>query len=254
MKVSYPVLLVEDSLHAQFAERTLLTKQQCSVWCADTTEEALSLINEHYFSLIVTDIALPDDEKGGITLARALHEDDQCPNCQTPIVAVTGQPIKEIEKACLDAGILDIFAKPLSIKNIKTALLYLHPLDKLPIYDEEAALASNVDALMAEINLQLFIHDLYDAQPRINQLYDNKEWKALYKTLDNRHGEGAVCATLRLNACFKIMQELLSYRTIEEHDLIIPFARMQRAIQDVIQLGEQLAKKQRQVNNRGQIR
>ncbi len=108
--------LVEDNLHAQFAARMMLEHAHCRVCIADNAKEARAYLQDRYFALVVMDIALPDGN--GIDITKALQANTQSPNQETPVVALTAhytQP--DHKKRCLDAGMLDIFAKPVTPKN-----------------------------------------------------------------------------------------------------------------------------------------
>ncbi|MCP4475037.1 MAG: response regulator [Gammaproteobacteria bacterium] len=156
MKISYPVLLVEDNVYAQYAARLILEHADCRVCVAENAEKALAYLQDRYFALVVMDIALPDGD--GIDITKALQANTQSPNQTTPVVALTAhytQP--DHKKRCLDAGMLDMFAKPVTPKNIAIALLYLHPTDQLPIHDEAHALTCFPDVLTADTTLQCFI-------------------------------------------------------------------------------------------------
>ena len=217
MKISYPVLLVEDNLHAQYAARFLLQKADCQVCVAGNANDARAYLHNRYFALIVMDIGLPDDATGGVTLTQEIRDNPLCPNHETPVVALTAHYTSpDAKQQCQAAGMVDVLTKPVTPTNIANALSHLHPTDQLPIHDDQQVLACFPDALTADTTLQIFIGDLCQQRSRIQRLYAGKKWPALARTLHKQLGAALYCGTLRLNDCLKTLQTLLLCDNVDE--------------------------------------
>ncbi len=73
------ILLVDDSLHGCTARRRVLEEQGYHIQCAATSDEALLLLQQRRFDLLITDYRLPNLD--GIALvqqARAAQADVRC--------------------------------------------------------------------------------------------------------------------------------------------------------------------------------
>ena len=94
------VLLVDDSLSFVKAARELVAALPCvgSVACANSGAEALALLGQTHFDLVLTDIAMPD--MSGFGMIRALRDLDHPPR----VVAVTLHEAPEYRAAVLRNG------------------------------------------------------------------------------------------------------------------------------------------------------
>lgn len=80
------VLLIEDSAEYQLLVRVALA-ERCQVHCANNADEALALLAQRQFDLILIDVGLPG--RDGLALCEDLRRD---PRLQTvPILFVTGR-------------------------------------------------------------------------------------------------------------------------------------------------------------------
>ena len=123
------VLLVEDNmLNCQLA-KIVLEKEGIEVKCAETGLEALKVLTEYAFDLIIMDIQMP--EMDGITATKMIrlceNEGDtdglkhsnllaelkrRISGTKTPIVALTAHAMTEDRDKCLAAGMDDYITKP----------------------------------------------------------------------------------------------------------------------------------------------
>lgn len=78
------ILLVDDNAHGILARRTVLEEFGYHVTSASNGREALQLVNEHQFDLIVTDYRMPGMD--GVALIGALRAHDY----QNPIILLSG--------------------------------------------------------------------------------------------------------------------------------------------------------------------
>ncbi|CAM4426137.1 MAG: Aerobic respiration control sensor protein ArcB [Legionellaceae bacterium] len=110
------VLVVEDEKLSQMVIVTLLNDLNCSCSIASSCEEAINNLDKDY-NIIFTDIGLPD--KNGINLAKIFRNDY---HIEIPIIAMTAHLSHSLKTNCLEVGIQDIFAKPLSKEILKEIL------------------------------------------------------------------------------------------------------------------------------------
>ena len=104
------VLVVEDDpLTRLFARRTL-ERAGYAVTEAHTGADATKLLAARPFDLVMLDIELPDAR--GEELARAVREDENSPNRDTPMVAVTAHASRKERDQFLASGVDGVVIKP----------------------------------------------------------------------------------------------------------------------------------------------
>lgn len=101
------VLLVEDHEINKLLAETLLTSWKMEVTHAYNGQEALDLLEENNYDIVLMDVQMPVMD--GFTATRILRER----NITTPVIALTANAIKGDEKKCLDAGMDGYVSKPI---------------------------------------------------------------------------------------------------------------------------------------------
>ena len=115
------LLLVEDSLPAQFMTKSLIKAIGCDIDIAGTAEEALEMIKQKPYDFIFADIGLPGMD--GIEMVRHIRYDERKKGGKRiPIVGQSANASTANRKACIEAGMQDLLAKPLTIKAVKEVL------------------------------------------------------------------------------------------------------------------------------------
>ena len=107
------ILLVEDIELNVMVAKALLEKLGQHVSVAMTGQEAIDMVKETTYDLILLDIQLPD--MTGFDVARTLLEEDLV--LRTPMVALTANVIKKREEY-LENGMDDVIAKPVKKSRI----------------------------------------------------------------------------------------------------------------------------------------
>ncbi|HLB05356.1 MAG TPA: response regulator [Thermodesulfobacteriota bacterium] len=109
----FDALFVDDEPDFLKSIRTLFGLEGISVYIAESGEEALKVIEENSFGMIFTDMCM--DGMTGIEFARAVRE--RFPSL--PIYLLTGCAIStDLATSALDAGVSDIFVKPVNLSSI----------------------------------------------------------------------------------------------------------------------------------------
>lgn len=106
------ILIVEDNKHLAESLRTALGSYFV-IEVARTGEQAMTLLEEHDFGLVILDLGLPDAE--GIDICRAIRAE----NKQMPILVVTGENRAYVMIQVLDAGADDYITKPFRSRELK---------------------------------------------------------------------------------------------------------------------------------------
>ena len=89
------ILIVEDILANQEVVRSLLEPAGCTVSAACNGEEALELLEEQYFDVILMDIRMPI--MGGIETTEAIRASEG-PHQDVPIIALTADASAEEQR------------------------------------------------------------------------------------------------------------------------------------------------------------
>jgi CheY-like chemotaxis protein len=123
MEKKQKVLLIEDTPLAQLAAKMVLTNLGFEIEIAPTGEDALVLFEKNQYAFVLVDIGLPGMD--GIETAIQLRKQEASGN-PTPMFALTANKAVSCIKRCLDAGIDDFIAKPVSRERMVEELTKHH--------------------------------------------------------------------------------------------------------------------------------
>ncbi|MBE0566477.1 MAG: response regulator [Krumholzibacteria bacterium] len=115
------ILLVEDNKVNQKVALGMLRKLGYAAECADLGGEALRLLAEKDYDLVFMDVQMPG--MGGLEVTQRLRAGDAGDrNRGVAIIAMTAHATRQDRQACLDAGMNDYVAKPISGQRIAEAM------------------------------------------------------------------------------------------------------------------------------------
>lgn len=114
---SLKVLLIEDNKINQLVTQKKLLKLNCEVEIVESGREALKILKNNTYDLIITDINLPDIS--GFETTKKIREN----NITTPVFAITAYSIEEIELQANESGIAAVFVKPFKIEELSSKIL-----------------------------------------------------------------------------------------------------------------------------------
>ncbi|MDF2446533.1 MAG: putative Histidine kinase (modular protein) [Moraxellaceae bacterium] len=109
------VLLVEDNPTNQLMTQTMLTRMGCDVDVAANGLEAVTSCQREPYDLVLMDCDMPLMD--GYAATRTIRE-QQGPNQDVPIVALTAAAISGDREKCLAAGMDDYLAKPIRLREL----------------------------------------------------------------------------------------------------------------------------------------
>lgn len=115
-------LIIEDNETSMRLAQTLLYNINCNVDQAKTGKEALKLLTQEVYDIILLDINLPDIN--GYNVTKIIREKL---NNDTPIVAISSLNDPDNIKQALTSGMNDFIHKPLSMRNLRKKLEKLVP-------------------------------------------------------------------------------------------------------------------------------
>jgi len=112
------ILVVEDN---ELNQRLMVSVLECygaTVTIAHNGNEALTLVLNNSYDVILMDVNVP--LINGIDLTKILRTEQ---SVQTPIIAISGHSDKGYVKKCLDAGMNSFLLKPFEIVDLRTIVL-----------------------------------------------------------------------------------------------------------------------------------
>jgi CheY-like chemotaxis protein len=111
------ILVVEDHPANQYVAKSLLESLDCTVTVVGTGAEALDLLGERAFDLVLMDCQLPgmDGYETTRRMRAFLHR-------YIPVVAITANAMIDDRQRCLDAGMDDFLPKPFTKSTLSDLL------------------------------------------------------------------------------------------------------------------------------------
>ena len=110
------ILLVEDNQILQVVTSRILQKHGFAVSVASNGEEALAMLRDQRFSLVLMDIMMPVMD--GLCAARRIREMEDQGVRRIPIVALTAMAVEGDRERCLNAGMDFYVTKPVKPKEL----------------------------------------------------------------------------------------------------------------------------------------
>jgi two-component system, chemotaxis family, CheB/CheR fusion protein len=117
------VLVVDDEPDARELIRTILAASGAEVTLAATTQQALSALDRAPFDVLVSDIAMPEDD--GYDLIRKVRARDAGRGGQIPALALTAYVAIEDRAEAIAAGYQQHAAKPIQPEDLVAAVVSL---------------------------------------------------------------------------------------------------------------------------------
>ncbi|WP_404395037.1 ATP-binding protein [Pseudoalteromonas phenolica] len=111
-KTSLKVLVAEDNIANQFVIKAILEKRDYQVTIVNDGKEALTVLTNDKFDLVLMDMMMPVMD--GVTAAKAIRQELYLN--ELPIIALTANAGLEDKEKCLEAGMNDVLTKPLDSK------------------------------------------------------------------------------------------------------------------------------------------
>jgi signal transduction histidine kinase/CheY-like chemotaxis protein len=114
------VLVVDDNAVNALVAEGMASRLGCSVTTAENGREALDLLADSPFDLILMDMRMPVMD--GLTATRTIREKEMGTGKHTPIIALTAGALAQEREACLEAGMDDYLVKPFTMSALREVL------------------------------------------------------------------------------------------------------------------------------------
>jgi two-component system, sensor histidine kinase and response regulator len=114
------ILLAEDNRVNQTVAVRMLEKMGHTVLVANNGWEALALLDQHAFDLVLMDIQMP--ELDGVMATKKIREREKETQAHLPIVAMTAHAMKGDRELCLACGMDGYLSKPIDILELERVI------------------------------------------------------------------------------------------------------------------------------------
>ncbi|STX37841.1 response regulator [Legionella feeleii] len=254
------VLLVEDNTIALRLLETLLKQAGCEFTSTMNAENGFDLIKKSKFDLIITDIGLPG--MSGIELAIYIRDWEKDNNQKaTPIVGLTAHCLASSAYECIEAGMSQVFTKPMT-PTILTGILselvtttkenqHSNVIETKDKFSKEIFLAleqfslldsnqgiNNLGSIeLLRESLELMMSELPLEKIKIQQAYEASAWESLGDTILRMRSSAIYCGTARLQYACQYLQinqkagDTTNFNTLYHH-LLEVIETTQQSIKD----------------------
>jgi len=146
-------LLVEDNPINQLVATEMLQSLGLQVSIASDGEEAVKMVMENQFEVVLMDIQMPGMD--GYQATAQIRSDPRFTYANLPIIAITAHALAEDREKTLEAGLNDYVTKPIDMSQLANALLACLSPDKVDnsTTDNVAARASSLPTALDSINM-----------------------------------------------------------------------------------------------------
>ena len=115
--VNANILVVDDVMINQLVVSKILSKWNSAVDIASSGKEALYLLKQKKYDLVLMDVQMP--EMSGIEATKIIREDGEYSDVSNiPIIAFTANAFEESQKQVLDAGMDGFISKPVNPEKL----------------------------------------------------------------------------------------------------------------------------------------
>lgn len=164
------VLLVEDNEYNQIvAVETLMQHlEDCHIQVANNGQEALSLLNQYNYDVILMDISMP--EMDGYEATQTIRTTYQGAKAHIPIIALTAFAFEETQK-CLEIGMNACITKPFKVNQLFNEIFkFVSPNQLVKSSEKEAKTSATINEIL---DLR-FIHEFTEGDNAQIEYFINK--------------------------------------------------------------------------------
>jgi signal transduction histidine kinase/DNA-binding NarL/FixJ family response regulator len=224
------ILLVEDNLVSQKVAMGMLRKLGYAAQAAADGKEALAMIGEQDYDLIFMDVQMPG--LGGLETTAMIRDGKAGKKIRKiPIIAMTAHATRQDRQDCLDAGMDDYIAKPISSQLIEEAMKRVFTTD-VAVASEDAAKPFRMEKLLQVLDgdvtlageiLEVFMDDTTERLKNVTGALHNYDFEfvvseagAIEGAAVNVHADGMVQLSRALVTAAEVRQQEYSLSIVEE--------------------------------------
>jgi CheY-like chemotaxis protein/HPt (histidine-containing phosphotransfer) domain-containing protein len=189
------VLLAEDNKVNQMVAVAILQKRGYDVSVADNGREAVDLVRESEFDVVLMDVQMP--ELDGFEATALLRAAEAETTKRLPIIAVTAHAMEGDRQRCLEAGMDDYVSKPIDPEKLEAAIQRWT--GQLPDFEHSRALdLAQGDESILESIVKLFLEQTPERLEAIHRALDASDTASLERTANAMEDAAVTLAMPRL--------------------------------------------------------
>ncbi|MDZ4185333.1 MAG: response regulator, partial [Desulfuromonadales bacterium] len=227
------ILLAEDDPINQHMTKLFLTKSGYHVDVASNGREALKLLEENDYALVLMDCMMPEiNGYEATTLIR--NPASSVRNHTIPVIALTANAMREDQENCLKAGMNDYLAKPIEVTKVLEILKKWAPIEaesgeheSAPtgnvIFNKEELVARSMgDIELSRYVATIFMENAPEYIEAIRSALGAKDVGALRQSSHKLKGAAATMALLELAKAARSFEESVESGEIEKALQFLP--------------------------------
>ena len=131
------ILVVDDNAMNLTVFKALLERTKANITTADSGKKCLELVKKENYHIIFMDHMMP--EMDGIETLHEIKKLRECPNENTPIIALTANAIAGMREMYLSEGFSDYLTKPIDGELLEQMVAKYLPQELMSFADRQAA-------------------------------------------------------------------------------------------------------------------
>ncbi|MBE0504293.1 MAG: response regulator [Desulfuromonadales bacterium] len=214
------ILLAEDDQINQHMTKLFLTKSGYLVDVANNGREALKLLEENDYAMVLMDCMMPE-LSGYETTTMIRNPASAVRDHSIPVIALTANAMQEDRDNCLAAGMDDYLVKPIEVSKVLEILKKWVPFaaeadegtdigtTRNAIFDQEELIARSMgDIDLSRYVATIFMENAPDYIEAIRSALTAKDVGALRQSTHKLKGAAATMALLQLTEAARSFEEL----------------------------------------------
>ena len=172
------VLLVDDNAGVRRSFGRALKRADYAVVEVENGQEAMAVLPEGEFDVVVSDVRMPD--MGGVELLEAVHRED----ADLPVILMSGEPDLETAMKAVKFGAIEYLTKPVELSALKESVARALELRKVRQKAKQALEAQSGDrrrAATTRISAESWTGALLAGKYRVGELIGTGGMGAVYE-------------------------------------------------------------------------
>ncbi len=191
--LNFKILLVEDNKTNQILANTRLTRWNCDVKIANNGQEALELLEQHEFDIVLMDIQMP--VMNGFETTIAIRNSENKNYTQIPIIAMTAHASHSEAEKATKIGMNDYIFKPFDPEVLHQKIKY-YITEHQETFKNIVELTENTNINLVDLSflqeetfgeveilesiLKSFLTDFDEYINNCEGVIENKDWAQVY--------------------------------------------------------------------------
>ncbi|MDP5254961.1 MULTISPECIES: ATP-binding protein [unclassified Vibrio] len=213
------ILLVEDNPINTSVTKKILESDHIDVKCCENGLEAITVLKDQHFDLILMDIQMP--KMDGLTATKIIRHDLKI---QTPIIALSAQALKNEVADSLSCGMNGHISKPIDPDDLKQTIAewltakdntntadmkQIQHMENREILDVDRALSRlNNDSVLLSKLLEHFLQDIIHFQDYAKECLSSSKTDELRQIAHKLRGSASTIGAYKLAQCLFDLEQL----------------------------------------------